>query len=88
MTKQIHSIKRRNFLAKPNSAQVYFTGRDKSVYKELVTLSERSGITISKLGAMAIRLGLPLLAKNLDGLQIDIEAQAEQHKRSASLVTK
>ena len=52
----------------PPSVTVYFTGRDKSLNKKLEALAKKHGMSSSTIGSLAIRLGLPLVQKNLEGL--------------------
>lgn len=72
----------------PASVQVYFTGRDKPVHRKLQALAKKHGMSESTIGALAIRLGLPMVKKNLEGLLIDIDAQAQQHEESESLLSR
>lgn len=69
----------------PPSVQVYFTGRDKSLHKKLQAVAKKHGMTESKVAALAIRLGLPLVERNLEGLLIDITTQAEDHEKKVGL---
>lgn len=69
----------------PPSVQVYFTGRDKPLHRKLQQLTKKHGMSESTIGALAIRLGLPLVERNLEGLLIDIDAQAEDHERKTGL---
>jgi len=52
----------------PPRVQIYFTGRDKFLKKKLDALAEKHGMSSSTIGTLAIRLGLPLVQKNLVGL--------------------
>ena len=47
----------------PPSVQIYFTGRDKGLHKKIETLAKKHGMSASTIGALAIRLGLPLVKK-------------------------
>ncbi len=69
----------------PPSVQVYFTGRDKALYKKVMSVSKAHGMSASTVAALAIRLGLPLVKRNLEGLLIDIESQAEDHEEKNGL---
>ena len=64
----------------PPSVRVYFTGRNKSLDKKLEVLAKKHSMSSSTIGALAIRLGLPQVEKNLEGLiqQMDIEQTSHQ----------
>jgi len=47
---------------------VRFEGPDAQLKKKVVRLAAQHGISASKVVAMSVRLGLPLVKKNLDGL--------------------
>ena len=68
----------------PPSVKVYFTGRDKSLHKKLEALAKKHGMSSSTIGSLAIRLGLPLVRKNLEGLLFDIDFQAEENEKGIS----
>lgn len=70
----------------PPSVQVYFTGRDKSLHRKLQQLTKKHGMSESTIGVLAIRLGLPLVERNLEGLLIDINAQAEDYEKKSGLL--
>lgn len=69
----------------PPSVQVYFTGNNKSLHKKIQALAKKHGMSESAISVLAIRLGLPMVRKNLEGLLIDIDAQAENHEQSKGL---
>ena len=68
----------------PPSVTVYFTGRDKSLHRKLEALAKKHGMSSSTIGALAIRLGLPLVRKNLEGLLFDIGFQASENEKGVS----
>lgn len=55
----------------PKSIRVYFTKREEGLITKLEALSDSSGMTVSRIGVLAVRLGLPLVAKNFEGMMID-----------------
>ena len=61
----------------PPSIQVYFTGRDKPLHKKLQAVCKKHGMSESTIGALAIRLGLPLVERNLEGLLTDIQSLSQ-----------
>ena len=71
----------------PPKVAIYFTGRDKSLHKKLEALAKKHGMSSSTIGALAIRLGLPLVQKNLEGLLFDINFQAEENSKGSSVFT-
>ena len=71
----------------PPAVQVYFTSsKDKALLKKINAMVKRHGMTASKIGLLAIRLGLPMVERNLEGLLIDVEAQADDHKTKKGLL--
>ena len=71
----------------PPNVTVYFTRRDKSLYSKLLALAKKHGMSSSTIGALAIRLGLPLVRKNLEGLLFDIDFQAEYNSKGSGVFT-
>jgi len=71
----------------PPSVTVYFTGRDKSLHRKLEILAKKHGMSSSTIGGLAIRLGLPLVKKNLEGLLFDIDFQAEYNSKGSGVFT-
>lgn len=65
--------------------KIYFTGKDAELFLKIRKLADAHGMSGSKIGSLAIRLGLPLLRRNLEGLLIDIEVQAEDHEKQNGL---
>ena len=55
----------------PPFVKVYFSERDQNLEEEIELLARESGMSASMIGAMAIRLGLPMVKKNLEGLIIE-----------------
>lgn len=64
----------------PPSVKVYFTGRDKSLEKRLEALAKKHSMSSSTIGALAIRLGLPLVQKNLEGLIQGVDTEQTSHQ--------
>ena len=71
----------------PPSVQIYFTGRDKGLHKKIETLAKKHGMSASTIGALAIRLGLPLVKKNLEGLLFDIDFQSTENAKGIGVFT-
>lgn len=65
--------------------KMYFTGKDGALLLKVKELAAAHGMSVSKIGVLAIRLGLPLLKRNLEGLLIDIESQARDHEEKNGL---
>lgn len=63
------------------SVRIYFGGKNSSLGKKLHAVAKEHGMSASMVGVLAIRLGLPLVKRNLEGLLIDIESQAEDHEK-------
>lgn len=72
----------------PPYVKVYFTGKDATLPKKIEALSKKYGVSSSMLGAWAIRQGLPLVKKNLDGLIFDLKFQAEVNAKGDSVFVK
>ena len=68
--------------------KIYFTGKDEALLKKVKKLASAHGMSVSKIGALAIRLGLPLLRRNLEGLLIDIESQEQEYETKKGLTLK
>jgi len=67
------------------SVRIYFTGHNEKLGRKLQSVADQHGMSVSMIGVLAIRLGLPLVKKNLEGLLIDIDSQAEDHERKTSV---
>ncbi len=67
------------------SVRVYFTGRNSKLGDKLSSVAAEHGMSASMVGALAIRLGLPLVKRNLEGLLLDIESQAEDHEQKSGV---
>ncbi len=63
-----------------SSVRIYFTGKNISLGRKLAAVAKEHGMSASMVGVLAIRLGLPLVKRNLEGLLIDIESQAQDHE--------
>lgn len=70
----------------PPYVKVYFIGKNKSLAQLIEQMSEEYGMSSSAIGAMAIKLGLPFVKKNLDGLSLDIEVQAEYYESADTMM--
>lgn len=59
----------------PAFIKVYFTGYDEPLAKQIETLAKDHGLSASIVGAKAIRIGFPVVKKQLDGLFADVNPE-------------
>lgn len=57
---------------------VYFENDNQAkVYKKIVRLSKKTGMSMSRIGYLALLYGLPRVAESVSGIYIDAEANNE-----------
>jgi len=65
-------------MPKPINVQVYFENENqKKVYRKVLKLSKKTGMSISRIGYLALLYGLPHVAEAVTGVYLDAQVNNE-----------
>ena len=60
---------------------IYFDEAMQPVYRKMVRLNKKTGMSLSRIAYYAVQVGLPAVAENLEGLPLDFQAHAQAQER-------